>query len=256
MDTNKGETRLPLTGLLVGSVSPAVLVCGDPGRATKIADHLNDAVLLSEQREYRAYRGGYRGTPVTVCSHGIGAPGAAIAFEELIAAGGRQLIRVGTCGSLQLDIGVGELIVATAAVQHTGYGREVVPAGYPAVADLDLTQALRQAAASHGRSYRSGIVISKDAFYVGVPTAGVPDYPALSAAKVLCVEMECTALFLVGSLREVQTGAILAVDGNVLVERESLEGYAPHRAAVVAAVEAEIEVALEALVSLAKGGGQ
>lgn len=254
MDQTEGEKRLPLTGLVVGSVSPAVLVCGDPGRATRIAGHLDGATLLGEQREYRAYHGEYLGTPVTVCSHGIGSPGAAIAFEELVAAGGRQIIRVGTCGSLQPSIGVGALVIATAAVQHTGYGREVVPAGYPPVADLDLTQALRQAATSLRQSHQSGIVLTRDAFYAGVPAARVPDYQALFAANVLCVEMECAALFLVGSLRKVQTGAILAVDGNVLAEAESMDSYAPHQAAVAQAVEAATEVALQAVVRLQGAG--
>lgn len=247
MTAAMGERRLPLTGLAVGTVSPGVLVCGDPGRATKVAACLAQAELLSEQREYRAYRGEYQGSPVTVCSHGIGAPGAAIAFEELIAAGARRLIRVGTCGSLQPDIDAGALIIATAAVQHTGYGRETAPAGYPAVADLDLTQALRQAASEAGQPFRSGIVLSRDNFYAGVPVADRPDYQAVSAARVLGVEMECAALFIVGSLRGVQTAAILAVDGNVLAAGESMDSYAPQRAVVAEAVEAGIAVALRAL---------
>jgi len=100
--------KLPHIGLTVGSVSPDVLVCGDPGRATRIAAQLDDVELLGELREYRSYRGTFAGKPVTVCSHGIGAPGAAIAFEELIAAGARRIIRVGTCGGLQPDIRSGD----------------------------------------------------------------------------------------------------------------------------------------------------
>lgn len=238
---------LPITCLIVGSVSADVLVCGDPGRADKIAARLEDAVLLSDHREYRAFRGAFEGHPVTVCSHGIGAPGAAIAFEELIAAGAQRLIRLGTCGSLQPDIHTGELIIATAAVQHTGYGREMVPAGYPAAADPELCQALVRSAAQLRRPSRKGLVLTRDAFYQGVNGAQVPDYPSLSAANVLAVEMECAALFIVGSLRGVSTGAILAVDGNVLESAESFDSYLPHEEQVVAAVEAEISIALNAL---------
>ena len=241
------EQKLPITGLVVGTVSPAVLVCGDPSRADKIAAHLTEVTLLSQQREYRAYKGVYNNIPLTICSHGVGAPGAAIAFEELIAAGGRAFIRVGTCGGLQPDIVSGDLVIATAAVQATGYGREMVPLGYPAVADLDLTLALRQAAQRAQRPVRTGLVLTRDSFYGGLDTWQTPHYPTMAAAQVLAVEMECAALFIVGSLRGVQTGAILAVDGNVLEAGESMEAYNPHQTVVAEAVTAEIEIALQAL---------
>ena len=238
---------LPITRLIVGDVSADVLVCGDPGRADKIAARLQDAVLLSDHREYRAYRGTYQGYPVSVCSHGIGAPGAAIAFEELIAAGARRLIRLGTCGSLQPDIQSGDLVIAAAAVQHTGYGREMVPSGYPAVADPELSLALSHAAAHLGFPNRKGLVLTRDVFYQGVDGGQLPDYQSLSAANVLAVEMECAALFIVGSLRAVSTAAILAVDGNVLESAESFDSYMPHEEKVMAAVNAEIAIALTAL---------
>ncbi len=235
---------LPLTGLEVGQVHPAVLVCGDPDRATRIANRLADSTLLSEKREYRAYNGRFQQLPVTVCSHGIGAPGAAIAFEELIAAGARQIIRVGTCGALQPHIQSGDIVVA-AAVQHTGYVRESVPDGYPAVADPDLTIALRQAV-NNQRSH-VGIVLTRDNFYAGVPTAYTPDYAILSQAQVLAVEMECAALFVVGSLRRVQTGAVLVVDGNVLQQKESMAAYRPDRQVVQTGIDTAIDAALKAL---------
>lgn len=244
-------TSLPITGLIIGEVSPSVVVCGDPARADHIASHLEGCGLLGHKREYRAHRGHYAGTTITVCSHGIGAPGAAIAFEELIAAGARRIIRVGTCGGLQPDIQRGHLILATAAVQNNGYGREVVPEGYPAVADLDLTQRLRHAVADINSvnefSYQQGFVLSRDAFYGAVATPATPDYQQMSRARVLAVEMECAALFLVGSLRNIATAAILAVDGNVLESRESMDNYAPAGDVVKNAIDIATICALEAL---------
>ena len=238
---------LPITGLAVGKVSPAVIVCGDPARATQASGYLTDAVLLSERREYRAYNGRFEGMPVTICSHGVGASGAAVAFEELIRAGARQIVRVGSCGGLQPDMRSGDLTVVTAAVDYTGYGRETVPPGYPAVADLELTLALRDVVAASGRRFCSGIVLTRDNFYRGVNTPYQPDYAVLSQAHVAAVEMECSALFIVGSLRQVQTAAILAVDGNVLVGGEKMETYDPHQDVVAEAIAAEIELALRAL---------
>ena len=238
---------LPITGLELDVVPPSVLVCGDPERATKTAAQLDAAALLSEQREYRAYGGTYEGMSVLVCSHGVGAPGAAVAFEELIAAGARRLLRIGTCGSLQPHIHDGDLVVATAAVDATGYGRLTAPPGYPAVADVTLTYTLlRTAAAGERRSY-SGLVLSSDSFYRGVATPYTPHYPTLSQANVLAVEMECAALFHVGNLRRVPAGAILAVDGNVLETGETIDAYDPHRPIVEAAVTDEIQIALRVL---------
>jgi len=238
---------LPITGLTIGKVSPAVIVCGDPARATQASGYLQDAALLSEKREYRAYSGQYDGMPVTICSHGVGAPGAAVAFEELIRAGARRIIRVGSCGALQPELRAGDLVVATAAVDHTGYGRETVPPGYPAVADPELTRTLRAVVAESGRRFSSGIILTRDNFYRGVATPFEPDYAVLSAAQVQAVEMECAALFVVGSLRQVPTAAILAVDGNVLASGEKMETYNPDRAVVADAITAEIQLALQAL---------
>jgi uridine phosphorylase len=238
---------LPHTKLEVGTVNTAVLVCGDPARATRIADFLEGAVLLAEWREYRTYQGQFNGRTVTVCSHGIGAPGAAIAFEELAAAGAKMILRVGSCGGISPQVQAGELIVATAAVDNTGYGREILPPGYPAVADMDMVLSLRQAAQKQQRPWRAGIVLTRDAFYSGVMLPAVADYALMASANVLAVEMECAALFKFGSLRQVKTGAILAVDGNVLQTKESLDTFDPHKDVVRQTTDSAIQISLEAL---------
>lgn len=244
---NMSTDVLPITGLTIGGISPNVIVCGDPARANKIAENFQDARLLADQREYRSYMGVYNGLPISVCSHGIGAPGAAIAFEELIIAGARRLLRVGTCGGLQPDITNGNLVIAVAAVQNTGYVREVAPQGYPAVADPLLTIDLQRVARTYDAKTHSGLVLTRDAFYGGVQAPRLPDYAIMSEANVLAVEMECAALFTVGSLRGITTAAILAVDGNVLDGAESVDTYQPHRDTVIQAVETAIQIATQAL---------
>jgi len=241
------EQILPITGLQVGSIGEDVIVCGDPDRATKISKSLTEVTLLSDRREYRIFKGQYGQMPVTVCSHGVGAPGAAIAFEELITAGAKRIIRLGTCGGLQPDINSGHLVIATAAVQNTGYGREMVPDGYPAVADPQLNIALQEAATAGNHPHSSGLVITRDVFYGGVAAPAEPDYQVMSEANVQAVEMECAALFIVGSLRAVQTAAILAVDGNVLRSAESMDSYDPHQDTVAKAIGSATEIALLAL---------
>jgi uridine phosphorylase len=242
---------LPLTGLPVGGISADVLVCGDPGRAEKIARMMDSAELISQKREYRCFKGRFEQEDVTVCSHGIGAAGAAIAFEELIEAGGKRIIRIGTCGGLQSNLASGDLVIATAAVQNTGYGRETVPPGYPAVADRKVTLALEETARIFDREYFAGIVLSRDGFYRGVDITTNPHYGTMSSANVLAVEMECAALFIVGSLRRIETGAILAVDGNVLQSGgEKMAEYSPDHPSVQSAIEDEIQIALQTLATL------
>jgi uridine phosphorylase len=239
---------LPITGLPVGGIGPNVIVCGDPARAEKIAKTLQGTVQIADLREYRSFIGSYKDLPITICSHGVGAPGAAIAFEELIVAGAQRILRVGTCGSLQREINDGDLVIATAAVQNTGYVREVVPHGYPAVADPHLTIALQQSAHRQGLITKTGLVLTRDAFYGGVEAPYLPDYATLSTANVLAVEMECAALFVVGSMRGIATAAILAVDGNLLKDgAESIDTYKPHRNIVYQAIGAASEIAVRAL---------
>lgn len=239
--------KLPHTGLLPDSLPTAVLTCGDPDRAAYIAGFLQNSKPVARRREYHTYQGVYQGIPVAVCSHGIGAPGAAIAFEELIMAGARRLVRVGTCGSLQPHVQPGHLVIATAAVQQTGYGREVMPDGYPAVADFALTHKLCQAAQASDNHHHSGIILTRDAFFAGVSTPYTPNYAAQSAANVLAVEMECAALFLAGSLRQVQTGAILVVNGQVFAEAETTDTFNDHEAATAQAMVVGIKIALAAV---------
>jgi uridine phosphorylase len=240
---------LPHTNLIPGSIPTAVLVCGDPARATEIAGRLDEHTLLAEQREYRTYTGVKNGRSLTITSHGIGAPGAAIAFEELIAAGAQQIIRVGTCGSMQPQVKPGHLVIASAAVQRTGYGREVAPEGFPAVADAELLLALKQTAARRRPFAHTGMVLTRDAFFNIITHPQTPDYGRLAQANVLAVEMECAALFLIGSLRQVQTAAILAVNGSVLEKREGMDVFVDYEAEAKTAVDAAIDAALNVLVT-------
>lgn len=239
----------PVTKLAADAIPARVIVCGDPQRATMISERLDNPVLVGEHREYRTYRGWFGDKDVLVFSHGIGAPGAAAGFEELVAGGAGVVLRVGTCGGLQPAIGSGDLVIVTGAVDYTGYGRQTVPEGYPAVASPDVVLALQAAARAKAVAVNSGIVLTSDNFYAGVKTPYTPDYQVMADAQVQAVEMECAALFHVGNLRGVRTGAILAVDGNVLQTGETMDGYQPHREVVNTAVSSAIDIALQAIIS-------
>ena len=129
-----------------GDVGRYVLLPGDPGRVPLIASFFDDAKEVANNREYRTWTGTVAGIPVSCCSTGIGCPSTAIAVEELIKCGADTFIRIGTCGALQREVKLGDLCITTAAVREEGTTRQYVPLSYPAVADLDVTLALRQAA--------------------------------------------------------------------------------------------------------------
>ena len=209
-----------------GESAPYVITPGDPGRVSEIASYLDNAVEVAYHREYRTYRGTYRGVDVSVTSTGIGGPSAAIAFEELIKVGARVLIRVGTSGSLQPDVCLGDLVVAQSAIRDEGTSRQYVPLAWPATSSFDVTHALAQAAhnqqehqAQVGRVH-VGVVHCKDAFYAEEPKL-LPTYAewqmkweAWHRMGALCTEMEAATLFTVAQLRRVRAGAVLSVIGE------------------------------------------
>ncbi len=236
---------LPHLLLRPGDLPDVVLVPGDPKRAEKIAESLDGARRLAANREYHTYRGTYRGMDVAATSAGVGAAGAVIAYEEAIRAGARTLIRVGTAGSLSDGIVAGDLVVVFGAARGEGVSRQLVPLEMPAVADPDVTAALWNACQADGGRAHRGLCLSVDAFYRGVLDLG---FEAYAAAGAVCVEMECSALFVVGAMRRVRTGAVVAIDGDA---RSAASGdHDPHRDLVTRAVEREIRAALDAAHSL------
>lgn len=224
-------------------VPERALVVGDPERAELVAGRLEGARLLGRFREYVTYVGAHRGTAVAVSSHGVGAPGAAICFEELRRAGARRIIRAGTCGGLRPEVDDGHLVIATAAIREDGVTGQMVPPAFPAAASAAVVNHLLTAAAGAGRPVHAGVVLTHALFYPGEVLGG--DLELWARAGALAVEMECAALFVIGALRSVETGAILAADGNPLRPGEG--EYNPHRSIVREAVEDMIGIALDAL---------
>ncbi|WP_045516153.1 nucleoside phosphorylase [Neobacillus niacini] len=236
--------QLPNLKLTSDILPERVLVCGDPGRAKMIADLLDNPVQLAQNREYHTYSGSWNGKQVAVVSHGVGAPGAAVCFEELIMGGVQSIIRVGTAGSYQKEVTPGSLVVSTAAVSCDGLTKQIVPPGFPAVADRKVVEALSNAAGKN-IPVKEGITLTLDAFY-----SGVLEFPhqLYKKAGVLAVDMENSALFVIAALKGVQAGAILAIDGYA--DAELRDEYNPHNDLVSNAVEAEMKIALDAITAL------
>jgi len=196
-----------------GVVRPVVLCCGDPFRSKIIAEMCDTHEQVAHNREYRMYNVSYEGADMTIVSHGIGGPGAAICFEELIKLGATTIIRLGTCGSLKpTEIKQGMLVVSTSACREDGHSSWMVPSGFPAVADPRVSLALYDQAKSLGYNVQMGITLTSGNFY---PGPAMPSTLQVNAdAGALTVEMENATLFCVGSVRGIRTGAIATVDGS------------------------------------------
>ncbi len=203
-----------------GEIGEYVLLPGDPARSQLIAGHLDGARHVGNNREFMTYTGTIAGMPVSVCSTGIGGPSTAIAMEELCNIGARTLIRVGTCGSLRKGVKRGDLVVMNAAVREEGTSSQYAPLSFPAVADFDVTCALRDAAIASGAPWHIGITVSGDSFYSEMEPERMPIEAELRAkwlawqrAGAIAAEMECASLYIAASVRGVRAGGIcVAVD--------------------------------------------
>jgi uridine phosphorylase len=194
---------------------------GDPGRVPLLAQRLEGARQVAANREFVSWSGELEGAQVTVTSTGIGCPSAAIAVEELHACGTDTFIRVGTAGGMQQDVFVGDLVVAEAAVRDEGTSPQYVPLGFPAVADPDVTLALREGARALDLRHHVGVVHSKDSFYGQREPERMPVADELAArwrawirAGVLCSEMEAAAIYVVARSLRARAGGLMLIAGN------------------------------------------
>jgi 5'-methylthioadenosine phosphorylase/purine-nucleoside phosphorylase len=199
-----------------GDYADACLLPGDPLRAKYIAEtFMSDVQQRNGERGMLGYTGTFNGRPVSVQSTGMGCPSAAIVIEELIQLGVTKLVRVGTCGGLQPDLKLGDLIVALSAVPADSTATHLVGEPHTPTADWELVHSAVHSAKELGKSVRVGPIVSSDLFYN--PDDG--QYQRWSDRGILAVEMEAAVLFTIGALRKVQAGCLLTVS-DVVVEGE------------------------------------
>ena len=201
-----------------GDVGKYVLLPGDPGRCEPISRLFDNPRHVATNREYVTYTGTLDGVPVSVTSTGIGCPSAAIALEELVRCGADTFIRVGTSGHIQKDSVSGELAIISAAIRDEGTSRHYMPIEFPAVADLEVVQALQVAAKKLGARSRTGITQSKDSFYgqheperMGVANELLARWRAWEIGGAICSEMEASALFVIASMLRLRAGGVMMV---------------------------------------------
>ena len=230
-----------------GDVNDIALIPGDPGRVDRIAAQCESVEEIAQNREYKVVNAEYEGTPLTVCSTGIGCPSAAIAVEELENVGVDTVVRVGTTGALQSHIEIGDMVVATGAAKEEGTSKRYESAVYPAVPDYDVLTSLVDAAEANDEAVHVGPIVSDDAFY-NESEAFVDDW---EAANLLCIEMEAAAVFSLARRKGMRAGAICTVDGNLVEgtqKGETEDTELPEKARNN--VERAIRISLDAVASL------
>lgn len=199
-----------------GGVAERVLMAGDPARVRYLSELLDEVRLINESRGFLTYTGYYKNFPVTIATHGVGAPSALIVLEELIAYGGKYFVRLGTAGSLISGLRIGDVVLATGAAHYPGglfkqyYGEDVCGLSVP---DFTLTKKISEVAEESGLKHVLGPVLSSDAFYAEDPVFA----KKWSSRGLIAVEMECAGLFAISLMRGVKTACVLVVS-NSLVE--------------------------------------
>ena len=206
-------------GLGPGELAEYILLPGDPDRTARIATRLDSIELERRNREFATVTGSYRGQRVSVVSTGIGTDNVEIVVAEILAITERPtFVRVGSCGALQPEIGLGELIITSGAVRLEATTSFFVHDGYPAVADYEAVAALVEASARLGHRAHVGITATAPGFFgaQGRPIPQLPiRYPDLAEEmarqRVLNFEMEASALLVLAGLAGSRAGVVCAV---------------------------------------------
>jgi uridine phosphorylase len=218
-----------------GDVADAVLLPGNPERVDTITALWDEHEEVAHHREYRTATGSYDGAPISVTSTGIGSPSAAIAVEELARVGVETFVRVGSCGAIQPEMDVGDLVITTGGVRQEGTSDEYVREDYPAVADQEVVAALVAAAERLDYDYHVGVTMSADSFYAGQGRPGFEGFEAagsdelvaeLQDANVKNIEMEASALLTIASVYGLRAGAVCSVYANRVTGEFRTEGEA------------------------------
>jgi uridine phosphorylase len=206
-------------GLGPGELAEYILLPGDPDRTARIAARLDSIELEHRHREFASVTGTFRGERVSVVSTGIGSDNVEIVVAETLAITERPtFIRFGSCGALQPEIGLGELVISSGSVRLEATTSFFVHDGYPAVADYEAVVALIEAAERLGHPYHVGITATAAGCFgaQGRPIPQLPiRYPDLAEEmarqRVLNFEMEASALLVLATLGRCRAGVVCAV---------------------------------------------
>lgn len=186
-----------------GELAPYILTSGSAERISRLATFFDTVDMERHNREYLTITGSYHGIPVTGLATGIGAPPTVIAIVEALQCQPRAtFIRLGSCGGLQPQLQLGDLVISTRALRHEFVTHFYAPPEVEAVADPQITGALSAAARQLGMIYHTGLTCTAADFFhaQGRPAPGFAGLDTslltrLQAQGVLNLEMEMAVYF-------------------------------------------------------------
>lgn len=199
-----------------GEIAETILLPGDPLRARYIAENfLTDVKQFNETRNMLGYTGFYKGKRVSVMGTGMGCPSIGIYSYELIHFYGcRNLIRVGTAGSMQKDVKIRDMVMGMGACTTSNYVKQFrLPGDYSCICSYDLLRKAVKAAEDKGLTCHVGNILSSDMFY----NPQMPDYGTpYEKMGVLAVEMEAAALYSNAAAAGVNALCILTISDSLV----------------------------------------
>jgi len=202
-------------GARPGQIAETVLLPGDPRRAEWAArTFLKDAELVNDVRGMYGYTGYWNGQPVTIHGTGMGMPSLSIYVNELIRDyGAKTLIRIGSCGAMQPDIAIRDVILAmtasTLSTPSRGIFREL---NFAPCANWDLLRAAADAAAAKKARTHIGGIYSSDVFYDERPDLN----EQMTRHGILAVEMEAAELYNLAARHGARALAVLTVSDHLI----------------------------------------
>ena len=232
------QKMLSLLGLKQDSLGPYALIPGPKERSQMLLAALDKPVKNFTFLDYEMHTGTLEGKRVTVGNGGRYAPDTAMTTEILCAAGAESLIRIGSCGSLQDDVKIGDLVIVTGAIRGEGTTSYYVPKNFSTVAHPEIINALREAAENLKVRYHLGWNFTTDALFQETPEL----IQELSEQKVSSIDMVTSAFLTIAQVRQKRAGAILAVSDECLYGK-----FAFRDPLFLAAEEKMVEVAEKAL---------
>jgi uridine phosphorylase len=217
-DAPRSGARQYHIALQRGELAEYILLVVDPGRVAKVASRWDGIEIERSNREITTATGSYRGMRISCMSTGMGTDNVEIVLAEVMEiTDAPTLVRVGSSGALQPEIGLGDLIVSTGAVRLENTTDFYVHPGFPAVAHRDVVWALEAACHEGGHPYHVGLTATASGFYApqGRQMRTLPvRYPELAdelrRQRVANLEMESSALFVLAHLAGLRSGTICA----------------------------------------------
>ncbi len=232
------QKMLSMLGLKANSLGPYALIPGPKERAQMLLGSLKDATKNFTFLDYEMHTGSIDGKRVTVGNGGRFAPDTAMTTEILCAGGAESLIRIGSCGSLQDHVKIGDLVIVTGAIRGEGTTSYYVPKNFSTLAHPEIVRALQQAAESLHVRYHLGRIFTTDALFQETPEL----IQELNEQNISSIDMVTSTFLTIAQLRGKKAGAILAVSDECLYGK-----FAFRDPAFLDAEEKMVEVAQKAL---------